>query len=215
MKAVRETTDLYHSSLESFQPFLTTACHDVMKLLPMKNLSMHGLFALLLALMGCQHDDENLKNVRGYRPLYSREANLPIIMQESRPLQRPGKIYRYGDYLLINEYNAGIHVYDNKNPQTPTPIGFIRILGNRELTIGQDILFVNHLDNLTALALDDFNSIVQISSQPLSGNYNDGLVSSIPPPPRGYYFECIEPMEGQIIGWEATTLHNPTCYATN
>lgn len=180
----------------------------------MKTLSMRGLFALLLALNGCRHDDgNNLENVRGYRPRYSQEAVGHIVMQEPRALQRPGKIYRYGDYLLINEYNAGIHVFDNKKPEAPTPMGFIRIPGNRELAVAQDILYVNHLDNLTALRIDDFNSVVQVSSRPLGSPYYSGLTSDIPPPPRGYYFECIDPMQGYVIGWEATTLHNPSCYA--
>jgi hypothetical protein len=181
----------------------------------MKNLSVYGLFLLVLALSSCRQDDgDNLDNVQGYRPIYSTEAAAPIIMQEPRSLQRPGKIYRYGDYLLINEYNAGIHVFDNKNPESPAPIGFIRILGNRELAVGQDILFVNHLDNLTALALDDVNAIVQISTRPLgTPDYYYSKSSYMPPPPRGYHFECIDPMQGSVIGWEATTLHNPTCYA--
>jgi len=182
----------------------------------MKNLSTSTLLALLLALIGCQPDDgENLESVQGYRPLYGQESGSPIVMQEARALQRPGKIYRYGDYLLINEYNAGIHVFDNKTPETPTPIGFIRILGNRELAVAQDILYVNHLDNLTALTIDDFNNVVQISSRPLGSPYYYDITSDIPPPPRGYYFECIDPMQGYVMGWEATTLHNPSCYAPN
>lgn len=180
----------------------------------MKNRSAFGLLMLLLLLSACRQDDgNNLDNVQGYRPLYSRQPTAPIVMQEPRPLQRPGKIYRYGDYLLINEYNAGIHVFNNKNPEAPTPVGFIRILGNRELTVGQDILFVNHLDNLAALALDDVNSIVQISSRPMETPYYDNKSSYIPPPPRGYHFECIDPLQGSVIGWQATTLHNPSCYA--
>lgn len=173
---------------------------------------MCALFVALLGLNSCKTDySDDLGSVRGYRPRYSQELVASIVMQEPRPLQRPGKIYRHGDYLLINEYNAGIHVFNNREPETPVPVGFIRILGNRELTVGQGILFVNHIDNLTALAFDDVKTIVQISTRPLGG-YST-LTSNIPPPPRGYYFECIDPMQGHVIGWDATTLHNPTCYA--
>ena len=142
----------------------------------MRNLpSLCGFFALLAALAACAHDD-NPEIVQGYRPIYNPVDITGIVLQEAQPVRYPGKIYRYGDYLLINEYNRGIHLFDNKKPEAPTPIGFIHILGNRELAIRNNVLYVNHLNNLVALSIDDFDTLVKIGSTPLDRS----LTPSIP-----------------------------------
>jgi hypothetical protein len=39
-----------------------------------------------------------------------------ITIAPPQELENPGKIYLYGDYLLINEPTKGIHILDNTNP---------------------------------------------------------------------------------------------------
>jgi hypothetical protein len=181
----------------------------------MRNLlSLCGFFALLVALNACAYDD-GPEIVQGYRPIYNPLDIAGIALQDAQPVRYPGKIYRYGAYLLINEYNRGIHLFDNKNPAAPVPIGFIHILGNRELAIRDNVLYVDHLNYLVALGIDDFNTLVKIGSTPLGKELDPGRVmtSNMPPPPKGYYFDCVDPLKGYVTGWEPATLENPSCYA--
>src|SRR5690606_39482705 len=46
-----------------------------------------------------------------------RASNISIAQPQT--MASTGKIYLYKDYLLINEPNKGIHIYDNSNPATP------------------------------------------------------------------------------------------------
>lgn len=69
--------------------------------------------------------------------------------QQPVDLCSPGKIYVYGDYLLINEMGKGIHVYNNSNPSAPKNISFINIDGNVDLAVNNNILYAdNHMDLL-------------------------------------------------------------------
>jgi hypothetical protein len=142
----------------------------------------------------------------GYKPVYSTQSTA-ITWEEPRELHHPGKIYEYGKYLLINEVNEGIHFFDNEDPAQPIAIQFLRIPGNTEMAIRNDVLYVNHMGNIVALAMGEKNSIVIQGTLPLaSGN---GAVL----PPKGYYFECIEPENGTVINWVMTERKNMNCYA--
>ncbi len=90
----------------------------------MKNILSIILCALIT---GCVTDEYapsfNMTSVEGYQPLYSQITDLEISLSEAIPISQAGKIYVYGDLLLVNEVGLGIHVFDNKdkfNPQKNT-----------------------------------------------------------------------------------------------
>jgi hypothetical protein len=124
-----------------------------------------------------------------------------------RAVKLPGKIYTYGSYLLINEINKGIHVYDNSDQTNPEPLGFIEIIGNTDMAIRNNILYANHMGSLLALNVTDFNTLQKVGEVTIS-RWLLGV-----PPPRGRYFECVEPAKGIVVGWKSETLKNPACYA--
>ncbi len=88
-----------------------------------------------------------------------KEANLhpdPVV-ESPRELKKPGKIYYYNDYLLINEIHQGIHIFDNSNPTQPTAISFISIPGNVDMAIKSDVLYVDCYFDLLTIDVTDFN----------------------------------------------------------
>jgi len=145
----------------------------------------------------------------GYRPIYGSQSQKEIQIAGTRPVKNPGKIYTYKNFLLVNEKNEGVHVYDNTEPENPKAIGFIRILGNSDMAIKDDILYADHMGNLVALTIGNFNSVNKIGSLPLQ-NWDLGL-----PPPAGVYFECIDQTKGLVVRWVKVELKNPSCYAVN
>jgi hypothetical protein len=111
------------------------------------------------------------------------------------------------DYLFINEYQQGIHIIDNRNPEVPVPVAFLSIPGNTDFDFKGDILYAdNYTDLVTMRMLPDFN--VEIAHRH-AGLYK----SEIPffPPDHTGYFECADPSKGIVIGWIEADLINPKC----
>lgn len=170
-----------------------------------------ALMLLSSCLSGCFFIPEGFGSFAtdGYRPVYGSETQMEIELISSRSIKNPGKIYTYKNFLLVNEVGQGIHVFDNRDPETPKAIGFIQMLGNSDMAIKDDILYADHMGNLVAITVNDFNTLDQKGSLMLQ-NWDQGL-----PPPSGSYFECIDQSKGIVIQWTKVELKNPSCYAIN
>lgn len=101
-------------------------------------------------------------------------------MKAPRDLENPGKIYYYQNKLLINEVGAGIHVYDNADPENPTPIGFLDIPGNVDMAIRNNVLYADSYMDLVSINVSDWSAPVglgRIENLYNSKNYpmGDGL----------------------------------------
>lgn len=175
------------------------------------------LLAGLLFLFGCDSteppdavfiDPATGQSIRvGYRPVYGPQEYTTVTWTTPQVITKPGKIYVYGKYLLINEVKEGIHVYDNSNPQAPSVVGFVRILGNTDMAIKDGVLYADHMGNLVALTIADFTSIQEKGRLELA-NWNLGV-----PPPAGARFECVDSSKGVVISWKKTEPENLKCYA--
>src|SRR5690606_5280934 len=82
-----------------------------------------------------------------------------IIVEPGKPLDNPGKIYLYGDFLLINEPQKGIHIIDNTNPYSPKPVHFINIPGNVDLAVNANILYADSYVDLLAFDISETDNI--------------------------------------------------------
>lgn len=144
--------------------------------------------------------------VSGYVPIYRERAATGITFQPPQTIQDPGKIYIYGSFLLINERNKGIHVFDNSDRSNPVAKGFIEIIGNSDMAVRNDVLFADHLGNLVSIRSADFQTGEVVSSLPIQ-SWLLGV-----PPPAFQPFECIDQTKGIVVGWKKQTLVNPDCY---
>lgn len=161
--------------------------------------------------MGCVINEgtEVALVTEGYRPEYGSPAMKEVKLVDTRQVKNPGKIYSYKNYLLVSEINEGIHVFDNADPKNPKGVGFIQIVGNSDMAIKDDVLYADHMGNLVAITIADFNAVTKIGSLPLQ-NWDLGL-----PPPMGAYFECVDQSRGIVVRWTKVELKNPSCYAIN
>ena len=92
-----------------------------------------------------------------------RASNISI--SQPQPMTSTGKIYLYKDYLLINEPNKGIHIYDNSNPATPKPLGFLPILGNFDLGVQNNLLYVDNIVDLLTFDISNISKPVLVNRQ--------------------------------------------------
>ena len=85
-------------------------------------------------------------------------ADYPAV-KEPREIGKAAKIYVYGDTLLINEKNKGVHVVDNRVKETPVNKYFIEIPGNIDMAIKDDYLYVDSFTDLVVLKITDIDNI--------------------------------------------------------
>jgi hypothetical protein len=166
---------------------------------------------LIVLLFACDSEPEFVPEfpvgtVEGFRPLYASPAESEIVFTSARQLKDPGKIYVVSKYLLINEKYLGIHVFDNSNPANPIPLGFLKIVGNTDVAVRNNVLYADHLADLVALNISDWNNIKEVSR-----TRQEAWVQKIPPG-NDRYFECVDDSRGILIGWEEATLINPKCF---
>lgn len=95
-----------------------------------------------------------------YTPVYKdlNEVRNSVKVSAPRQLNNPGKIYVYGQYLLINERKEGIHVIDNSTPTAPNNIAFIEIPGNGDMAVRSNILYADSYIDLIAIDISNPNS---------------------------------------------------------
>ncbi len=167
------------------------------------------LFWLLL--YGCnrpQPAPEPTDKRNGYRPVYlDSKQTQTVDVRSPQPLQKPGKIYVRGGYLLINERNKGIHVIDNRDLTNPVAVAFIAIPGNSDMALKDSTLFVNSGVDLLALNISD---PAHIKLAKRLGQVLPPMESH--PAATNVWFECADPAKGTLIGWEPAQLTEPKCY---
>jgi len=116
------------------------------------------LFLLfVLFLTGCTDQCKETRTYRRFVPvtLSLREIREGVRTEEARSLAKPGKIYTKGGYLFINELKEGIHLIDNRNPSAPRPVAFLRIPGNGDMAVRNNILYADSYMDLVAFDISN------------------------------------------------------------
>jgi hypothetical protein len=78
----------------------------------------------------------------------------------SQALKNPGKIYIYGNYIFLNEQDAGIHIIDNRQPTAPKNIAFIPIPGNVDLAVTGNTLYADSYSDLVTFDISNPLAVV-------------------------------------------------------
>ncbi len=129
----------------------------------MKPRSIFYLFSVLLMtpllLTSCLDDlcDETRSFVR-MEPVYveSSQYRIDPVFEENRELSNTGKFYLYKQLILINEIREGIHFLDNSDPSHPKHLGFIKIPGNIDMAVKENVLYADNYSDLIAVDISNF-----------------------------------------------------------
>lgn len=125
------------------------------------------LFITLLMLtsgmfLSCEDQVTTTYTYRTMMPVYLEMSDVRarlITTEPAKPLDNPGKIYIYEDYLLVNEPSKGIHILDNSNPANPINLSFIPIEGNVDLAVNDNILYADNYVDLLAFDISKISNI--------------------------------------------------------
>lgn len=125
-----------------------------------------GLLLLVsFAFLSCQDEVLTTDTYRVMAPVYLQMSDVrarQMVIEPGKELENPGKIYLYGDFLLINEPLKGIHIFDNTNPASPINLNFIPIEGNVDLAVNNNILYADNYVDLLVFDISNIRSIQQV-----------------------------------------------------
>jgi hypothetical protein len=134
----------------------------------MKNYSISSLILILTvsgSFFSCQDEITTTYTYRAMVPVYLAMSDVrarQVVIEPGKELENPGKIYLYGDYLLINEPQEGIHILDNTNPSSPINLNFIPIEGNVDLVVNNSMLYADNYVDLLVFDISNIRSIKQV-----------------------------------------------------
>lgn len=136
------------------------------------------------------------------------KANVPVVMgfDEFRSavvktsplaLTNPGKIYFKDNYIFINEFQEGIHVIDNTNPEAPINLNFIEIPGNIDMAVKGNVLFADSYIDLVAIDISD-------PANPMEIDRVENAFPNVLPPMIDYNYPVygLDFEKGVVVGWE-------------
>ncbi|NCG30166.1 MAG: hypothetical protein GWP27_06815 [Bacteroidetes bacterium] len=166
----------------------------------MKSLTRITLFAvvLVMAATGCR----KVKQTTIYTanvPVYMSYESLrtSIVNDNDRVLEKPGKIFLYGDWIMINDFESGIHLYDNTNPANPVHKAFVNVPGNVDMAVRDNILYVDSYVDLVAIDISDPEGVREVGRVP------DALSYTIPSTMDWTYpVSNVDPTKGVVTGYQ-------------
>ena len=145
---------------------------------------------------------------KGLKPVYAGSSVSTVISNTAvQPMLNTGKIIIWNQYILLNEYNKGIHIINNTDKTNPQKVGFVSIPFNKDLSIKNNQLYVDNGKDLVVL---DVTDILHVNIISRVNNMFSKVYDEYPPNYNGY-FECVDPSKGLVIGWEEANLKNPSC----
>ncbi|MDQ6480402.1 hypothetical protein [Dyadobacter sp. LHD-138] len=119
------------------------------------------LFLTILVLFGslssCRDKCKETRLVLRQIPIYHpfSEIRGGVDVAPAREIQDPGKVFVQGNYLFINEIKQGVHVIDNSDPANPRFISFIKIPGNGDIVVRDNILYADSYTDIVAIDIRD------------------------------------------------------------
>lgn len=170
---------------------------------------VQGILGILLfiPLFFTACEDQRIQTVTRteYEPVYMTEQEFKNAAQleEPRELEKPGKIYLYDGYLFVNEINKGVHIIDNRDPSTPSKVGFINIPANKDMAVKGDQLYADSHSDLLVFDISNMQNAELISRK------EDIFEFSASKHP-GYPYRSADPEKGIVVDWKQVEVEE-TC----
>lgn len=80
-------------------------------------------------------------------------------------LEQAGKMAFYKNYIFVNDLDKGILVIDNSSPTSPKPIKYYEIMGNKDITIKDNVLYADSYIDLLAIDISNIEAPTLVSRE--------------------------------------------------
>ncbi|MFA5974133.1 MAG: hypothetical protein WC780_17425 [Lentimicrobiaceae bacterium] len=167
----------------------------------MKKSLFTTLFSLLCLGTGILLSGSDPVTYGDYLPVYMDRSEMEqaVKIETAQPLRTTGKIYLYGQYILVNEKYKGIHVIDNSNPEAPQNVAFLHIDGCIDMAMKNNVLYADNAIDLIALKTTDNFSTIQVTER-IKGIFPETES------PDGYWsiytVNQFRPKNGILVAWK-------------
>ncbi|MGM0460425.1 MAG: LVIVD repeat-containing protein [Bacteroidota bacterium] len=132
-----------------------------------------------------------------FEPVYMSEQEFlnSVELQQPRDLEVPGKIYFYDGYLFVNERNKGVHIIDNRDPASPSNVGFINIPANKDIAVEGENLYADSQKDLLVFDISD------LQNPELTERIEDvfNTAANIAP---GFTTHNVDQSNGLVVDWK-------------
>jgi len=159
--------------------------------------NIFALSFLMFIFQGCQ--DRIYQTYEVDNPVYLSWEDLRSSVVDTLPeeISQPGKIYIIGNWLLVNEFNKGIHVINDADPAHPEIISFINIPGNVDMAVKDNILYADSYVDLVALDISDMENVKEVA------RFEDVFNYSLPPYESNSRIGAVDQTRGVVVDWVA------------
>ncbi|WP_299684989.1 hypothetical protein [uncultured Dokdonia sp.] len=130
----------------------------------MKKIIFLSFLSVFTLFFSCNDDDTRFETrIVANAVLESKDAiRASIAVESERPINESGKIFTYTNYVFVNDRNLGVHVIDNRNPENPQKISFLKIPGNFDIEVRNDILYADSYTDLVLFNIADIDNITLV-----------------------------------------------------
>jgi len=151
-----------------------------------------GSSLLMLIVAGCGIEYRDDPRCEKYNYMSFEEFRNSVRVEKPREIEEAGKIYLYGDTLLVNEKGKGIHIIDNSDKHNPINKAYIKVIGNRDIAVKDGYMMVDSLMDLVVMDINDMDNIREV-------NRTENIFPIASPHP--YYGSCeFDLTKGLVIG---------------
>jgi len=148
-------------------------------------------------LISCKDKIEQVYTVNEPVYLSYNDLHNSFKVADGQQIIHPGKIYFKDNYIFVNEYQKGIHVIDNTNPEAPQIIKFIEIPGSVDMAIRDNILYADSYVDLVAIDISNLDDIREVK------RIQNVFPYMIPDCENGIV-EGVDQNQGVVVGYKAT-----------
>lgn len=136
-----------------------------------------------------------------YLPVFMLRGEMEKAVKAESPqgMKNPGKIYIYGDYILVNEKYKGIHIIDNHNPESPQNIAFLHIDGCMDMAVKDNLIYTDNAVDLIAIKPNASYTSIEVTERLA------GLFPELPSPEGtwlSYGINDYRPKGGILVAWK-------------
>ncbi len=164
----------------------------------MKTSIFNALLFTMLVFMSCKDKTVEYITYKANMPVYMSVEEHQKMLKSSpaRELVRPGKIFYKDNYIFINEFDKGIHVINNHDPEFPVNEMFIEIPGNEDIAIKGNILYANAYSDLVSMDISNLSKPVEIS------RVRNAFPNTFPVGDNKYPYTGTDYRKGILVGWK-------------
>jgi hypothetical protein len=163
-----------------------------------------------ILLGSCVKDPPTFYSGVGKKPIYLSYAALNQIKNiPPQAVVESGTIFLQDTLLFILERGKGVHVFSVVDPTNTIKLTFLQIPAITDFTITGHRLYADSWKDLVTIDISDIYNIFLV----------DRTLNAFEPPlfPPQYQgiFECVDPLQGAVVGWDSVELKNVQCRTVN